>query len=204
MLGGTVACQPWRWPGDPNAAQKLATSAEVKRESEEVVSVDRDLRIRFRKEERAHPDGPSILTVRRCDGPLDSELGKALSVWLPERACVAQIDQRPNGDRWLGMRDVFPLTRVYADPLADSAKVRANLRDNAQFAADAMEGALKNCKDVGPGELLCVIKWGGCIIMEDWFYFRVIPRVRGGSFVVIELVSFVEGDPSAWRQAEVL
>lgn len=102
------------------------------------------------------------------------------------------------------MRDVFPLTRVYVDPLADAVEVQVNLHDNAPFAADALEGTLKTCRNIAPGELLCTIEWGGCIAMEEQFYFRVLPRPRGGSFVVVELVDFAEGNPTAWRQAEIL
>jgi hypothetical protein len=203
ILGSlTGACQPWSWPGDLGAARRLAESAEIQQADPLMVRVEGDLALRFRPQASPHPDGPALLVAQRCDGRLDTHTGPALSLWLPDGACVAQIDQRPNGGRWLTMRNVLPLTRVYADPVADPAKVLANLRDNAPFAADAIGGSLTGCTKRGPHDLLCTIQWGGCLVMDDPFYFRVRPRPRGGTYVIVEVGDYPE-EGTEWWQAEI-
>jgi hypothetical protein len=203
LIGVLIAgCQPWRWPGDVSSARELAGRVEISYGEPLVVRVDRDLTLRFRPE-RSHYDGPSSLVARPCTGKLDTLSGPALSVWLPDEACVAQIDQRPDGEKSSIARDAFPLARVYADPFAYAPRVLANLRDNVSFAVNAMGGSLVGCSEPGPGDLVCTISWGDCLVVEVSLYFRVRPRPRGGTYVVAE-TGVHPGDGTEWWRAEIV
>jgi hypothetical protein len=197
-------CVPWQWPGDVSGARELAGRAEIQRVDPLVVRVDRDLGLRFRPEADHHPDdGPARLVAKPCGGPIEGGSGSALSLWLPDGACVAQLDQRPGGGRWTTVRDVFPMTRVYADPFAYPPRVLANLRDNAALAAATMgAGRLIDCTKPAPDDLVCTVEWGDCLIVRESFYFRVRPRPQGGTYVVVELGIHPEAG-TAWWQSEI-
>jgi hypothetical protein len=204
LIGLLVSgCVPRTWPGDISASRKLAGRAEILRIEPLVIRVEGDLALRFRPEVSPHPDGPALLVARPCKGPVEIHSGKALGLWVPESACVAQIDQRPNGGRWLTMQDVLPLTRVYADPSADPNRVLKNLLDNASFAAAAMDGSLVACSEPKAGDLVCTIRWGDCLVMDETFYFRARPRRLGGTYLVVELGDFQQ-EGTEWWQADIV
>ena len=101
------------------------------------------------------------------------------------------------------MQDVLPLTRVYADPSVDPIRVLKNIRENASFAAAAIDGSLVGCTAPKADDVVCTIRWGGCLVMDEPFYFRVRPRSRGGTYVVVELGDFQQ-DGTDWWQADIV
>jgi hypothetical protein len=203
IIGLLVGCQPWTWPGDTTAATALARAAGIDHPDKRTVGIEGRLWLRI-KEVEPYPDGETVVVVRRCGGRVEMPYaGAALSTWLPEGACVAQLDERPNDAHWLKKRDVSPFARVYVDPAVAPDRIARNLADNASFAADATSGSVVRRRDLGPTDFVYVLRTGenGCLPMEEAFRFRVLPRRGGGSYVLVTLQDEpIEPGSASWLQ----